>query len=260
MEKLLREAERLKVVLSANTEFYAQIESLLDDKDFKQLVSSQGAEKARAMEKLFREAERLKVVLSANTEFYAQIESLLDDKDFKQLVSSQGVGNPRKPRAMEKLLGEAERLKVVLSANTEFYAQIESLLDDKDFKQLVTRQEFEELCADLWPRVTGVIQRAVAAAGGAGEGARLVLAGGGSRVPAVLQALKDAVGHDPARSINADEAACMGAVYRAASLATGYKVAALNVRDAVLLPIQVVFTRHVDGNDKLVSITLTPKV
>ncbi|KAI5643334.1 hypothetical protein NE865_04752 [Phthorimaea operculella] len=46
----------------------------------------------------------------------------------------------------------------------------------------------------------------------------------------------------------------------AASLATGYKVAALNVRDAVLLPIQVVFTRHVDGNDKLVSITLTPTV
>lgn len=41
--------------------------------------------------------------------------------------------------------------------------------------------------------------------------------------------------------------------HRAASLATGYKVAPLNVRDAVLFPIQVVFTRHVDGNDKLVS-------
>lgn len=39
MEKLLREAERLKIVLSANTEHYAQIESLLDDKDFKLLVS-----------------------------------------------------------------------------------------------------------------------------------------------------------------------------------------------------------------------------
>ncbi|KAJ2951584.1 hypothetical protein O0L34_g13736 [Tuta absoluta] len=170
---------------------------------------------------------------------------------------AQGGGDVRaSPRAMEKLLREAERLKVVLSANTEFYAQIESLLDDKDFKQLVTRQEFEELCADLWPRVTGVIQRAVAAAGGAGEGARLVLAGGGSRVPAVLQALKEAVGHDPARSINADEAACMGAVYRAASLATGYKVAPLSVRDAVLLPVQVVFTRHVDGTDKLIKRTL----
>lgn len=42
-------------------------------------------------------------------------------------------------------------------------------------------------------------------------------------------------------------------IYRAAALATGYKVATLNVRDAVILPIQVVFNRHVDGNDKLVS-------
>lgn len=170
---------------------------------------------------------------------------------------ANGGGDVRKsPRAMEKLLLEAERLKIILSANTEFYAQIESLLDDKDFKQLVTRAEFEELCSDLWERVSGVVQRAIAAAGGAGAGARLVLAGGGSRVPAALKALTDAVGHDPARSINADEAATMGAVYRAASLATGYKVAPLNVRDAVLFPIQVTFTRHVDGNDKLIKRTL----
>ncbi|KAL0829326.1 hypothetical protein ABMA28_004121 [Loxostege sticticalis] len=168
-----------------------------------------------------------------------------------------GGGDVRaSPRAMEKLLREAERLKVVLSANTEHYAQIESLLDDKDFKQLVTRAEFEELCADLWPRVSGVVQRAVSAAGGAGAGAKLILAGGAARAPAVHAALKEAVGHEPARSINADEAATMGAVYRAASQATGYKVAPLNVRDAVLLPIQVTFTRNVDGNDKLIKRTL----
>ncbi|XP_060804155.1 hypoxia up-regulated protein 1 [Amyelois transitella] len=170
---------------------------------------------------------------------------------------ANGGGDVRaSPRAMEKLLREAERLKIVLSANTEHYAQIESLLDDKDFKQLVTRAELEELCSDLWPRVSGVVQRAVAAAGGAGGGARLVLAGGAARAPAVHAALTAAVGHEPARSINADEAATMGAVYRAASLATGYKVAPLNVRDAVVLPIQVVFSRNVDGNEKLIKRTL----
>lgn len=51
---------------------------------------------------------------------------------------SSGGGDVRaSPRAMEKLLREAERLKIVLSANNEHYAQIESLLDDKDFKHLV---------------------------------------------------------------------------------------------------------------------------
>ncbi|CAG9788320.1 unnamed protein product [Diatraea saccharalis] len=170
---------------------------------------------------------------------------------------ANGGGDVRaSPRSMEKLLREAERVKVVLSANSEHYAQIESLLDDKDFKQLVTRSQFEELCSDLWGRVSGVVQRAISAGGGAGAGARLVLAGGAARAPAVRDALQAAVGHEPARSINADEAATMGAVYRAASLATGYKVAALNVRDAVLLPIQVTFTRHVDGNDKLIKRTL----
>lgn len=168
-----------------------------------------------------------------------------------------GGGDVRSnPRAMEKLLQEAERLKIVLSANTEFYAQIESLLDDKDFKLLVTRAEFEELCADLWPRVGGVVRRAISAAGGTGTGARLVLAGGGGRVPAVQSALKEIVGHEPHKSINADEAATMGAVYRAASLATGFKVAPLNVRDAVLLPIQVVFSRQAEGGEKTVKRTL----
>lgn len=66
---------------------------------------------------------------------------------------ANGGGDVRaSPRAMEKLFREAERLKVVLSANTEFYAQIESLLDDKDFKLQVSRAELEELCADLWAR------------------------------------------------------------------------------------------------------------
>ncbi|CAG4951102.1 unnamed protein product [Parnassius apollo] len=170
---------------------------------------------------------------------------------------ANGGGNVRaSSRAMEKLLREAERLKIVLSANTEHYAQIENLKDDKDFKVLVTRAEFEELCSDLWARVSGVVQRAVAAASGSGGGAKLVLAGGAARTPAVHEALRKVVGHDAARSINADEAATMGAVYRAASLATGYKVAPLNVRDAVLLPIQVVFTRNIDGTDKLIKRTL----
>ncbi|XP_047521461.1 hypoxia up-regulated protein 1 isoform X1 [Pieris napi] len=171
---------------------------------------------------------------------------------------ANGGGDVRaSPRAMEKLFREAERVKIVLSANTEHYAQIESLLDDKDFKLQVTRADLEGLCSDLWARVSNVIHRAISSAGGAGAGAKVIVAGGASRVPAVLEALKTAAGVDPHKSINADEAATLGAVYRAASLATGYKVAALNVRDAVLLPIQVVFSRQVDGNEKLEMIRRT---
>lgn len=78
----------------------------------------------------------------------------------------------------------------------------------------VSRAELEALCSDLWPRVSGVIQRAIAAAAGSGSGARLIVAGGASRVPAVQEALKSAAGLELSRSINADEAATLGAVYR----------------------------------------------
>lgn len=78
----------------------------------------------------------------------------------------------------------------------------------------VTREDLETLCSDLFPRVSQVIQRAIAAASGVGSGARLVVAGGASRVPAVQNVLKTTSGLELSRSINADEAATMGAVYR----------------------------------------------
>ena len=39
--------------------------------------------------------------------------------------------------------------------------QIESLLDDKDFKALVTRAELEEMCSDIFERIGGVVEEAL---------------------------------------------------------------------------------------------------
>ena len=43
-------------------------------------------------------------------------------------------------------------------------SQIEGLLDDIDFKAKVTRQEFEDLCSDLFQRVAGPVQQALSSA------------------------------------------------------------------------------------------------
>lgn len=149
------------------------------------------------------------------------------------------------PRAMAKLFKEAGRLKNVLSANTEHYAQIEGLLDEQDFRLLVTREQFEELCKDLFTRVTAPLDRALAASGLSIDLiTQVVLFGGNTRVPKVQDILKAHIGQELGRNLNADEAACMGAVYRAADLATGFKVKKFVVKDAVLYPIQVVFARE----------------
>uniref|UniRef100_A0A182PR32 Hypoxia up-regulated protein 1 n=1 Tax=Anopheles epiroticus TaxID=199890 RepID=A0A182PR32_9DIPT len=149
------------------------------------------------------------------------------------------------PRAMAKLFKEAGRLKNVLSANTEHYAQIEGLLDEQDFRLLVKREQFEELCKDLYERVTAPLDKALAASGLALDVInQVVLFGGNTRVPKVQDILRSHIGQELAKNLNADEAACMGAVYRAADLATGFKVKKFITKDAVLFPIQVVFDRE----------------
>lgn len=66
-------------------------------------------------------------------------------------------------RAMAKLFKEAGRVKNVLSANTDHYAQIEGLLDEQDFRMQVTRDKLEELCADLLvtKRLVGPLEQAL---------------------------------------------------------------------------------------------------
>ena len=87
---------------------------------------------------------------------------------------------------MAKLLKEAKRVKNVLSANAEHYAHIESLIDDKDMKILVTRTEMERICFSLFDRIPDVLNEAIEAAKIIrGELDSVVPVGGSSRVPKV---------------------------------------------------------------------------
>uniref|UniRef100_K7F5M5 Hypoxia up-regulated protein 1 n=1 Tax=Pelodiscus sinensis TaxID=13735 RepID=K7F5M5_PELSI len=144
-------------------------------------------------------------------------------------------------RAMAKLLKEANRVKTILSANADHLAQIEGLLDDVDFKAKVSRQEFEGLCSDLFQRVPEPVLQALSSAEmNLDEIDQVILVGGATRVPKVQEVLLKAVGKDElGKSINADEAAAMGAVYQAAALSKAFKVKPFIVRDAAIFPIQV---------------------
>ncbi|XP_023690980.2 hypoxia up-regulated protein 1 [Paramormyrops kingsleyae] len=154
----------------------------------------------------------------------------------------------KNPRAMAKLLKEAQRVKVVLSANIDHTAQVEGLLEDIDFKAKVTRSELEELCADLFKRVSGPVQEALNSAEmSLEEIEQVILVGGATRVPRVQEILLKAVGKEElGKNINADEAAAMGAVYQAAALSKAFKVKPFLVRDAAVFPIQVEFTRETE--------------
>eukprot|EP00121_Abeoforma_whisleri_P003416 Awhi_evm1s3068 len=72
--------------------------------------------------------------------------------------------NCRVPRAAIKMKAAAKRAKEVLSANTQTKVQIEGILVDVDFRTAITREQFEKLAEDLYPRAFKPIQMALDAA------------------------------------------------------------------------------------------------
>ncbi|CAF0754416.1 unnamed protein product [Adineta steineri] len=155
-------------------------------------------------------------------------------------------------RALTKLFREAERAKHVLSANNEYTAQVEGLIDEIDFKQRITREEFENLCVDLFERVKKPIEEVLSTSGiKFSEIQQVLLFGGSTRIPRVQNELTKALGGiELGKSLNTDEAAAMGAVYQAAAISKGYRVKKFLVKDTNQYPINVEFERHNDTMDQ----------
>lgn len=154
------------------------------------------------------------------------------------------------PRAMAKLLKEAGRMAKVLSANTEHLSQVEGVLDEEDFKLPVSREEFEKMCSDIFDRVRAPVDAALISAGmDISSIDQFIIVGGATRIPRIQAILQEVWGRELGKNINADEAAAMGAVYRAADLGQGFKVKKFHVKEAVLFPIEVDFERRVEVAD-----------
>ncbi|XP_076246856.1 hypoxia up-regulated Grp170 co-chaperone protein isoform X2 [Calliopsis andreniformis] len=165
------------------------------------------------------------------------------------------------PRAMAKLFKEAGRVKNVLSANTDHYAQIEGLLDEHDFRIQVTREKLEQICSDLFERVADPVKIALKTSGLSMDViSQVVLVGAGTRMPKIQEHLTQYLTVELSKNINTDEAAALGAVYKAADLSKGFKVKKFVTKDAVLFPIQIIFDRVVDNKVKQVKKSLFSKM
>ena len=81
-----------------------------------------------------------------DTRIAKMIAEQFDEKNSK-LMDGQSVFES--PRTMARLLKEAERYKVVLSANEFTPINVEALTNDIDFKSELSREDFETMCSDL---------------------------------------------------------------------------------------------------------------
>lgn len=174
------------------------------------------------------------------------------EKVFRETVStSKDIST--NARAIGKLHKEAERVKQVLSANTETYAQVESLFEEQNFRAKVTRDELEKMIEDLEPRIAAPILDAIAMSQLKVEDIDLiVLMGAGTRVPKVKEILKTILkDKEISNFLNTDEAIAMGAVYQAAHLSKSFKVLPFNIHEKILYPVFVNFlTKTEEGTMK----------
>ncbi|KAI5072480.1 hypothetical protein GOP47_0012586 [Adiantum capillus-veneris] len=137
-----------------------------------------------------------------------------------------GIDLRDSPKALAKLKKQVKRTKEILSANTEAILSVEGLHDNRDFRTVIARKKFEELCGDLWEKalipITQVLQSSKLSVN---ELHSVELVGGATRVPKLQSTLSDFLGkkgHE--RHLDADEAIALGAALHAANLSDGIKM------------------------------------
>jgi len=160
----------------------------------------------------------------------------------KQFSSTPNFDIRSKPRALAKLKREAREVKVILSANQEVPIILESLFGEYDFKTLLTRKQFEEMCDDLFQRAILPLQRLLSDANLTQSEIHAVeIIGGGSRMPKIQEMLKKFFQRDHVDyHLNGDEAAVLGVTFRGAVLSPGFRVKTdVIVKDITQFPIHL---------------------
>lgn len=139
-------------------------------------------------------------------------------------------------KTMAKLWRDAQKVRQILSANTETATSFEGLFqEDLNFKYTITRSEFEKLAKEHAERVSAPLQRALDAAGlKLSDIESVILHGGAVRTPFVQRQLED-VCKDSTQlrtSVNADEAAVFGAAFKGAAISPSFRVKDIRGSDA----------------------------
>ena len=153
-----------------------------------------------------------------------------DDFDqciMKYLVSefkrSDGIDLSGDKVAMQRLKEAAEKAKIELSGVTSSNINLPYITADatgpKHLDVTLTRAKFNELTGHLVDATMGPVRQAMSDAGlKPSDLAKVLMVGGSSRIPAVVEAVKNFTGSEPFKGINPDECVAMGAALQAGVL------------------------------------------
>lgn len=136
-------------------------------------------------------------------------------------------------KASIRLRASCEKLKKVLSANAEAPLNIECLMNEKDVRGFIKREEFERLSSGLVESIRVPCQKVLANSGLTVEKIHSVeLVGSGSRIPAITRMLASLFKREPSRRINASECVARGCALQCAMLSPIFRVREYQVQDS----------------------------
>jgi heat shock protein 1/8 len=122
-------------------------------------------------------------------------------------------------KSMRKLLSSCEIAKKTLSTTNSTTVMVENFYDGADLNMTITRQKFEEICADTFQRALEPVTRALLDAKFSDRDiSDIVLVGGSTRIPAIQTMLEQKFPGKLKFNINPDEAVAFGATIQAAML------------------------------------------
>ena len=152
-----------------------------------------------------------------------------------QFKDESGIDIRNDAAAMQRVKDEAEKAKKELSSAKETEINLPFLSADSDgpkhFEYTLTRSKMEELVAPLLDRLAGPVEKALKDANlKTSDVNEVVMVGGMTRMPAVVEKVKALFGKEPMQGVNPDEVVAVGAAIQGGVLQG-------DVKDVLLLDV-----------------------
>ncbi|KZR90270.1 molecular chaperone DnaK [Synechococcus sp. MIT S9508] len=149
--------------------------------------------------------------------------------------SNEGIDLRQDKQALQRLTEAAEKAKIELSSATQSEINLPFITatpeGPKHLDLTLTRGKFEELASKLIDRCRVPVEQSLKDAKlSSGELDEIVMVGGSTRIPAVLELVKRVTGKDPNQTVNPDEVVAVGAAIQGGVLAG-------EVKDILLLDV-----------------------